>query len=140
MFVEIFLNIFNNICPSRLTTNTSFVRRGKSWSSDVGNCGNTKYKQGHGGVWRQVVGFVPVRLAGIKLQTPWRWIDSLVNAFNKVCTFNAIRNNNAAINCTATQHKISQPRQLCWVMLPYLLMSFCCNRVHPIDKFMFGCL
>jgi hypothetical protein len=62
-------------------------------SSDGGDFGSKKYKQGYGGVWRsmrlagvwsQEVGFVLVRLAEIWLQSPWRYFHR--NFINFVLT------------------------------------------------------
>jgi hypothetical protein len=62
---------------------------------------------GSGGVCSQAVGFVLVRLAGIWLQSAWRYVftlNSLYEDFYKFWTLNVIYKDNAAINCINVQH------------------------------------
>jgi hypothetical protein len=98
------------------------VQCGKKLSFGGGDSGSNKRKRGYGdanggvwrslslaGVWSQAAGFVLVHLAGIWLQSPWRFFSHLIDfikKFYKCCIFNAICKDNAAINCTIVQHNI----------------------------------
>jgi hypothetical protein len=117
-YYKYLLLLKNSQCPSRLSVRMwrSCDAEKLKLSSDGIDSGSKKCKRRCGGVWRsprlagvrsQAVGFVLVRLAGIWRQSPWRCFQIIyfTKKFYKFCTFNAIRKDNAAINCIIVQHK-----------------------------------
>jgi hypothetical protein len=98
------------------------MRKKMKLHSDGGNSGSNKYKRGYGGsyggVWRcpDVGGLFCVGAFGrnlgsvtVKMFSP---LIYFIKKFCKCCTFNAIRKDNAAINCNTVQHKKFYSQQI----------------------------
>jgi hypothetical protein len=86
--------------------------------SDGGDSGNKKCKRGYGGVWRSVrlakvwslqsgdrfcIGAFGRNLASVAVKV-FSHLIYFIKIY-KFCTFNAICNQNAEINCITVQHK-----------------------------------
>jgi hypothetical protein len=98
------------------------MRKKLKLSPDGGDPGSKKCKRGYGGacggVWRSLesggrfcVGAFGRNLASVAMKMFTHFI-CFIKKFYKFCTFNAICNDNAEINCLNVQHKEFHSRQV----------------------------